>query len=44
MDQYVAVRCPGCNRLACRAAAGSRIEAKCVRCGVLFERSIPLQI
>lgn len=40
MNLYVAVRCPGCNRLACRATAGSKVEVKCVRCGLTFEETI----
>lgn len=27
------VRCPHCNRLACRATGGATVEVKCVRCG-----------
>jgi len=31
------VRCPRCNRLACHAAQGSRLQVKCSRCAFMFE-------
>jgi phage FluMu protein Com len=37
---YLQVRCPNCRRLVCEAVAGSRLRAKCVRCGEMFERLV----
>ncbi len=31
----------GIPRLACEATPGSRVRVKCVRCGEMFERTVP---
>lgn len=40
-DLMVEVRCPACHKLACKAAEGSKVQVKCIRCGLTFESTVP---
>lgn len=34
------IRCPQCNKLACRAKSGSLVKVRCVRCKVDYRVSV----